>query len=167
VRRADLLSPSTITLEVDAELAVRRERRVQTSRWNSTCPCRRGAAGEQAVARTVGSNGGDSPQLDRIDGLHVVVAVHERVGRRPRRPLGVHRGVAAVVGLPDLDGAETAAAATLPAIHSALRRTSRAWSGSPRSTDAQPRVEVVVERAGVGGDVSRNGVGHGAHSRST
>jgi hypothetical protein len=108
-----------------------------------------GPAREQLVADDRRLERRGLPQLDRIDRLHVVVAV-EHDDRRVRvlaRPLGEHRRQA--VGLPDLHRREPGRTQSVgqplraaPYVGFVLRRDAD-------GRDAQPRVEVGVQLAGM------------------
>ena len=80
-------------------------------------------------SRTIGSNGGRLPHVERVDRLDVVVAVDEHGrGAGGVEPVGVDDRVAA--GLGDLHVLEADRAISSPASHSAARRQSGACSGS-------------------------------------
>ena len=97
----DSSSPSTSSLRVTggAERGGRPAARQARSprSWNRTWPLSSEAPRARIwPSRSAGWNGGLSPLLERLDRLHVVVAVdeHDRSGRVVGPPLGEHRGQA-------------------------------------------------------------------------
>ena len=145
----DSSSPSTrkrrVTAGVSRPVAARWARR--PSRWNSSWPLSSEAPrANSSSPRTVGSNGGVLPQLQRVDRLHVVVAVDDR-DRRVRlggRPLGEDGRRAR--RLPHLDGGEAVAPERVGQPLGAAPDVVGVRRVGADGGDAQPRVQVGVQR---------------------
>jgi hypothetical protein len=111
------------------------------------------AAGEQVLATHRGLERRGHPQLQRVDRLDVVMPVDEH-GRRVRlggRPLGEDRRHAARV--PHLDGGEPVPAERVGQPAGAAPDVRRVGGVGADRRDAQPRVQIGVQRAPVGPDV--------------
>ena len=163
VRRSDLLLTLHDDLEVDAQLAVRRQRGLETEQVEQHLALVVDrAAGEELVAADRRLERRRLPQLERVDRLYVVVAVdHDGWAVVPDQPFCVHRRVSAVVRLPDLDSAEASPPEGLDRPLRAGPHVRRVRRLGRDRRDPQPLVQVVQQPLAVGFDV-RAYLGHSA-----
>ena len=150
VRRAGLLlaldqEACTVTAGVSRPVAARCARR--PSRWNATLALVvGGAAGVQLGSPLDGRlERRVRPQLQRVDRLHVVVAVDERDRRVRRRPTATRRRPPGARRRPDLDGGEPGRRKRLGQPLGAAPHVRRVRRVGGDRRDPQPGVEVGVQ----------------------